>query len=92
MRAFPFAVLAGLLIAACNTSVRPVEQDGTDLWLAAGRPVEEIENAVETRIDPTLPAEGFHIYDAAGVRHVDAGSEAGLRYGLYALQRAEVLG
>ena len=92
MRAFPFAVLAGLLIAACNTSVRPVEQDGTDLWLAAGRPVEEIENAVETRIDPTLPAEGFHIYDADGTRHIDAGSEAGLRYGIYALKRAEVLG
>ena len=92
MRAFPFAALAGLLIAACNTSVRPVEQDGTDLWLAAGRPVEEIENAVETRIDPTLPAEGFHIYDADGTRHIDAGSEAGLRYGIYALQRAEVLG
>ena len=47
---------------------------------------------METRIDPGLPAEGFHIYDADGVRHVDAGSEAGLRYGLYALQRAEVLG
>ena len=92
MRAFPFAALAGLLLAACSSSVRPAEQDGTGLWLAAGRPVDEIKAGVETRIDPGLPAEGFHIYDAGGVRHVDAGSEAGLRYGLYALQRAEVLG
>ena len=92
MRAITFAALAGLFLAACASSVKPVEQDGTALWLAAGRPVDEIKAAVETRIDAALPAEGFHIYDADGVRHVDAGSEAGLRYGLYALQRAEVLG
>ena len=80
------------LLTACNTSVKPVEQDGTELWLAAGRPVAEIRAEVDARIDPALPAEGYHIYDADGVRHVDGGSEAGLRYGLYALQRAEVLG
>ena len=92
MRKYLSFALTALLTAACASSVRPVEQDGTDLWLAAGRQVAEIEAAVQTAIDPALPAEGFHIYDADGVRHLDAGSEAGLRYGLYALQRAEVLG
>ena len=92
MRRTPLLAALAALLTACTTSVRPVEQDGTDLWLAAGRPVEEIRADVATRIDPALPAEGYHIYDADGVRHVDAGSEAGLRYGLYALQRAEVLG
>ena len=92
MRAFPIAALAGILFAACSSSVRPVDQDGTDLWLAAGRPYEEVLASVQTAIDPALPAEGFHIYDAGGARHIDAGSEAGLRYGVYALQRAEALG
>ena len=84
--------LTALLFAACASTARPVEQDGTDLWLAGARPYAEVLASVRTAIDPALPAEGFHIYDAGGVRHVDAGSEAGLRYGLYALQRAEVLG
>jgi alpha-glucuronidase len=92
MRKYLFVALAGLLLSACSSSVRPVEQDGTDLWLAGARPYAEVLASVEANIDPALPAEGFHIYDAAGVRHVDAGSEAGLRYGIYALQRAEVLG
>ena len=92
MRKYIFVALAGLLLSACSSSVRPVEQDGTDLWLAAARPYAEVLASVEVNIDPALPAEGFHIYDADGVRHVDAGSEAGLRYGVYALQRAEVLG
>ena len=92
MRKYLFVALAGLLFSACSSSVRPVEQDGTDLWLAGARPYAEVLASVEANIDPALPAEGFHIYDAAGVRHVDAGSEAGLRYGVYALQRAEVLG
>ena len=92
MRAFPIAALAGILLAACSSSVRPAEQDGTDLWLAAGKPYEEVLASVQTAIDPALPAEGFHIYDAGGARHIDAGSEAGLRYGVYALQRAEALG
>ena len=92
MRAFPFAVLAGIFLAACSSSVRPAEQDGTDLWLAAGKPYGEVLASVQTAIDPALPAEGFHIYDAGGARHIDAGSEAGLRYGVYALQRAEALG
>ena len=92
MRAFSIAALAGLLLAACTSSARPAEQDGTDLWLAAGRPYAEVLASVQTAIDPALPTEGFHIYDVDGSRHIDAGSEAGLRYGVYALQRAEALG
>ena len=89
----PLSLLAGfLLLSACTAPVNPVEQDGSGLWLAAGRPVAEIRASVETGIDTTLAAEGFHIYDTSGIRHVDGGSEAGLRYGLYALQRAEVTG
>ena len=85
-------VLSGVaLLSACTRPV-PVAQDGTDLWLAAGRPYEEILSSVQTKIDPALPAEGFHLYEADGQIHVEAGSEAGLRYGVYALQRAEVLG
>ena len=76
---------------AC-TNPQPIPQDGTELWLAAGRPYEEVLASVQTFINPALPAEGYHIYDADGVRHIDAGSAAGLRYGVYALQRAEVLG
>ncbi|MCR4860475.1 MAG: alpha-glucuronidase, partial [Bacteroidales bacterium] len=67
-------------------------QDGTDLWLAAARPYAAVLASVQTSIDPALPAEGFHIHDSDGQRCIDAGSEAGLRYGVYALQRAEVLG
>ena len=92
MRAFPFAALAGILLAACSSSVIPPAQDGTDLWLAAGKPYEEVLASVLTSINPALPAEGFHIYDAHGARYIEAGSEAGLRYGVYALQRAEALG
>ena len=85
-------VLAGaVLMAACQQPV-PVAQDGSDLWLAAGRPYAEVLASVQVAVDPTLPAEGYHIYDADGARHIAAGSEAGLRYGVYALQRAEVLG
>ena len=78
-------------LAACTTP-QPKDQDGKELWLAAGRPYQEVLASVETAIDPALPAEGYHIYDTGGVRHIDAGSPSGLRYGVYALQRAEVLG
>ena len=89
---FLMTVLAGAaLLAACTRPV-PVAQDGTDLWFAAARPYAEVLASVQTTINPALPAEGFHIYDEGGVRRVEAGSEAGLRYGVYALQRAEVLG
>ena len=80
-----------LLFASC-AAPRPVEQDGSELWLAAGRPYAEILSSVQTALDAALAPEAFHIYDRDGVRHVEAGSEAGLRYGIYALQRAEVLG
>ena len=86
-----FAALAGFL-TACSALVQPPLQDGTDLWLAAGRPISEIRTTVDTQIDKSLPPEGYHIYTFDGRRHVDAGSEAGLRYGLYALQRLEVTG
>ena len=92
MRKYLSFALAAFLFAACASSARPVEQDGTDLWLAAGRPYETVLASVQTGIDPALPAEGFHIYDKDGKRFVQAGSEAGLRYGIYALRRAEVLG
>ena len=92
MRNFFLPILAAALFAAGCTPPQPINQDGTDLWLAAGRPYEEVLASVETAIDPALPAEGYHIYDTDGVRHIDAGSANGLRYGVYALQRAEVLG
>ena len=91
MRKYLIWALTGLLFAACSQPV-PVAQDGTDLWLAAGRSYDEVLASVAAGIDPALPAEGYHIYDADGVRHVDGGSEAGLRYGVYALKRAEALG
>ena len=91
MNRFLIPILAALAISAC-TAPKPKDQDGSDLWLAAGRPYQEVLSSVETAVNPALPAEGYHIYDKDGVRHIDAGSEAGLRYGVYALQRAEVLG
>ena len=91
-KSFFLTFLAGAaLLSACSRPA-PVAQDGTELWLAAARPYAEVLASVETAIDPALPVEGYHIYDADGQRHVAAGSEAGLRYGVYALQRAEVLG
>ena len=84
-------LLGLLLLSACSRPV-PVDQDGSELWLAAARPYAEVLASVQAEIDPALPAEGYHIYDAAGVRHVAGGSVAGLRYGVYALQRAEALG
>ena len=87
-----FSALAGLL-TACSAFVQPPLQDGTDLWLAAGRHLSEIRTTVDTQIDKSLPREGYHIYeDLEGRMHVDAGSDAGLRYGLYALQRLETTG
>ena len=88
---FLTVLASAALLAACDRPV-PVAQDGTDLWLAASRPYCDILASVQADIDPALPAEAFHIYDEAGQRHISAGSEAGLRYGVYALQRAEVLG
>ena len=82
---------AGLLAGACSNPV-PQAQDGSELWFANGRSYEEVLNSVQTAINPELGKEEFHIYDLDGARHVDGGSAAGIRYGVYALQRAEVLG
>ena len=93
MHRFPLLTAFAVLLSACNSFVQAPLQDGTDLWLAAGRSISEIRVSVETQIDKSLPAEGYHIYeDPEGRMHVDAGSDAGLRYGLYALQRMETMG
>ena len=65
---FLTVLASAALFAACNRPV-PVAQDGTDLWLAASRPYSEILASVQADIDPALPAEAFHIYDADGQRH-----------------------
>ena len=82
---------AALLLSAC-AAPRPVDQDGSTLWMASARPYAEILSSVQANPAAELAPEEFHIYDHDGARYVDAGSEAGLRYGIYALQRAEVLG
>ena len=93
MRKSLFLILfaGAVLLSGCSRPV-PVPQDGSELWLAAARPYAEVLASVRTQIDPALPAEGYHIFDRDGQRCITAGSEAGLRYGVYALQRAEVLG
>ena len=91
MRKYLIWALTGLLFAACSKPV-PVAQDGTDLWLAGARSYEEIYDEIYYSFLPRLHPEEYRIYDKEGIRHIDAGSEAGLRYGIYALQRAEVLG
>ena len=93
MHRFPLLTAFAVLLSACNSFVQAPLQDGTDLWLAAGRSISEIRVSVDTQVDKSLPAEGYHIYeDPEGRMHVDAGSDAGLRYGLYALQRMETMG
>ena len=90
--AFLLTSLAGLcLLCACSRPV-PAEQDGSDLWFAAGRSYEEVLASVQVEVDLRQPPEGFHIYDKDGVRHLAASGMAGVRYGVYALQRAEVMG
>ncbi len=85
------AVTAALVLGSC-TQPQPVSQDGSDLWLVNARPYDEVLASVLTAVDPDLAKEEFHIYDEAGKRIVAGGDEAGIRYGIYALQRAEVLG
>lgn len=85
------AIASAFTLAACS-SPQPVEQDGTQLWLANGRSYEEVLNSVTTGIDSTLAKEEYHVYDAEGKRHVDGGSQAAIRYGVHALRRAEILG
>ena len=50
-RSLFLTVLAGAaLVAGCQKPV-PAAQDGTDLWLAAGRPYEEILASVNRSVD-----------------------------------------
>ncbi len=91
-RFFGALALAGALALSSCSQPQPVSQDGSDLWLVNSRPYDEVLASVQTTIDPNLAKEEFHIYDEAGKRFVAGGDEAGVRYGVYALQRAEVLG
>ena len=91
IKTFIIIVFSILNFSACNPP-EPIDQDGTMLWLANGRSYKEVLASVETRIDSTLSKEEYHIYDANGKRYIDGGSQAAIRYGVYALQRAEVLG
>lgn len=83
---------AALVLAAACSAPQPSTQDGTDLWLANGRDYEQILASVQTDITNTLDKEEFHIFDKDGKRFVEGGSSAAVRYGIYALQRAEVMG
>ncbi len=89
---FNLAVCSMLVcMAGCSNPV-PQNQDGTDLWFANSRSYEEILNSVETAVNSDLAAEEYHVYDSAGKRIVEGGSDVAVMYGIYALQRAEVLG
>lgn len=46
-------IISAFVLSACSTP-KPVEQDGSQLWLANGRSYEEILNSVETKIDNSL--------------------------------------
>ncbi len=84
-------LFAGLfLLGSCRP--RPYAQDGTSLWFAGGRPFDEILSSVVVKIDPLVPTDGFHIYDLMGKRYIAASTMNGVRYGVYALKRAEDLG
>lgn len=86
------ALSAALLAAGCSSGVTVPEQDGSDLWFANAPSYEQTLSGVETRVDSTLEQEEFHIFDVDGRRVIAGGSENAVRYGVYALQRAEVLG
>ncbi len=86
------ALSAALLAGGCSSGVTVPEQDGSDLWFANAPSYEQTLSGVETRVDSTLEQEEFHIFDADGRRVIAGGSENAVRYGVYALQRAEVLG
>ena len=81
-----------MMVAGCSNPV-PQAQDGTELWFANSRSYEEVLGSVETVVSPALASEEYHIYDSAdGKRIVEGGSDIAIMYGVYALQRAEVLG
>jgi len=69
-----------------------LEQDGSDLWFANSRSYNDVLESVETVVSSELDEEEYNVYDANGKRIVAGGSEKGVMYGVYALQRAEVLG
>lgn len=77
--------------AACSNPV-PQAQDGSELWFANSRSYDDVLGSVTTKVDNSLGREEYHIYDSEGKRVVEGGSDAAVMYGVYALQRAEVLG
>ena len=89
---FAIASVAALFLAASCSKPVPQAQDGTELWFANSRSYEEVLGSVETAVNPGLEKEEYHVYDASGKRIVEGGSDAAVMYGVYALQRAEVLG
>ena len=88
---FQIAFCSALALAACSKP-EPVNQNGSDLWMANSRPYDEVLASVQTRISPEYGAEEFHIFDGSDGRVIEAGSQSGIMYGVYALQREEVLG
>lgn len=87
-----FIAGAALSLAVSCSKPVPQAQDGSELWFANSRSYEEVLGSVETSVNPGLGKEEYHVYDAAGKRVVEGGSDAAIMYGVYALQRAEVLG
>ena len=84
-------MLLSAFLMSCS-SPKPADQDGSDLWFANSKPYDEVLASVETVIDPSLDKEEYRITIKDGGRTVTGGSEAGIRYGVYALQRNEALG
>ena len=91
-KAILLILLPALLLPFSCSRPHPYAQDGTSLWFAGGRPFDEILSSVVVKIDPLVPTDGFHIYDLMGKRYIAASSMNGVRYGVYALKRAEDLG
>jgi len=87
-----FIAGAALSLAVSCSKPVPQAQDGSELWFANSRSYEEVLGSVETSVNPGLEKEEYHVYDADGKRVVEGGSDAAVMYGVYALQRAEVLG
>jgi len=86
------SLAAALAAISCCGKITPQEQDGSDLWFANSRDYEQVLSSVNTTIDNNLGKEEFHVFDTPEGRVVSGGSEIGVMYGVYALQRAEVLG
>ena len=91
-KAILLILLPALLLPFSCSRPHPYAQDGTSLWFAGGRPFDEILSSVVVKVDPLVPTDGFHIYDLMGKRYIAASTMNGVRYGVYALKRAEDLG